>query len=161
MFQKDGCCVGHYCHYFTFGYNEAMMTPKEYYNRLTDYSEEGKQLNYILAYYSILCDVNIILEIGFGSGDLQRVDHFNGEYIQRVGTPYILKVGYHWTPEIPYDNPGDFVSFPWFKRNLMCLSRPWICGGKYPLKFKHTRWWWQSYFGKRPNFKNKTNLSNS
>ena len=151
---RDGCCIAHYCHYFTFGFTEALLTPKEYYNRITDYSENGKVLNYIMAYYSHRCEMNIIMELGFGVGELKRVNHFGGNELQREGVPYLLKVGYHWTPEVPYDNPGDFITFGWFKKKVICADRPWICG-KMKLRFiRKPRLWWRKHFGAQPHFSN-------
>ena len=69
---RDGCCQDQFISYFNFGFNEALLTPSEYYERITDYSEEGKQLNYLLAYYDIECEVNIITRIGYGKGPIKR-----------------------------------------------------------------------------------------
>ena len=55
-----------------------MLTPTEYYKKITDYSEDGKQLNYIMAYYSLECEANIIMKIGFATGNLKRADNFRG-----------------------------------------------------------------------------------
>ena len=127
------------------------MTPKEYYQKSTDYSEDGKQLNYIMAYYSLECEANIIIKIGFGTGELKRAHNFDGFGDQQPDFPYILKVGHHWTPKVHYDNPGYFITFPWFKKNVICPDQPWICGG--PRKgFKLTRMWWRRVFRKKPDF---------
>ena len=149
---KDGCCRKQYCHYYTFGYFKAMMTPKEYYEKITDYSETGKQLNFIMAYYSPDCFSNIITQLGFGIGDLRRTDQLpGGIFAQQPGAPYLLKVGYHWTPKIPYANPADFITITWFKKNIICVEQPWICGER-TMKFRKWRMWWRRYFGKKPDF---------
>ena len=69
---RDGCCQGQFVWYFNFGFKEALLTPSEYFERITDYSENNKRLNYLVAYYDIDCDVNIITKIGFGEGRLMR-----------------------------------------------------------------------------------------
>ena len=150
----EGCCLGHNFNYFSYGFQDALLTPKEYLAKLTDYSEEDKKLNYILAYYLPDCDVNIISKLGFGSGNLKRLNHhFVGSSNHKIGRPYQIKAGDEWTPKIPYENPEDFVTFRWFKKNIMCLDQPWICrndekeqssGSKIP----HTSYsWWKRLFG--------------
>ena len=98
--------------------------------KLFDYSEEGKHLNYILSYYDHKCQVNIITELGFGIGALRRANHMRGMIDERRGIPYMLKIGHEWTTRIPYENPGDFVTFSWFKTNVVCPDQPWICGNQ-------------------------------
>ena len=68
---RDGCCFGQFVWYFNFGFREALLTPSEYFEQLTDYSED-KQLNYLVTYYNIDCEANIIVKIGFGKGQLKR-----------------------------------------------------------------------------------------
>ena len=68
---KDGCCGGQFVWYFNYGFKEALLTPIEYFERLTDYSGE-KHLNYIKSFYNIDCKVNVITKIGFGNGKLSR-----------------------------------------------------------------------------------------
>ena len=81
-----------YCNYFTLGLKNALLTPKEYFDKLTDYSEENKKLNYLMAYYSASCEVNVIIKLGFGIGELQRDTDRFGLSAQRTGIPYQLKV---------------------------------------------------------------------
>ena len=128
-----------------------MLTPTEYYKKITDYSEDGKQLNHIMAYYSLECEANIIMKFGFGTGNLKRADHFHGFHMQRSGIPYILKVGHHWTSKVPYDNPGSFITFSWFKQNVICADQPWICV-KPQNRYSWAQLWWQSFFGRKPKF---------
>ena len=146
---KEGCCEGQFYYYLTYGFKEAMHTPTEYIERLFDYSEEGKHLNYILSYYNSKCQVNIITEIGFGMGTLKRANHRRGLKDQVQGVPYMLKVGHEWTSRIPYENPGDFVSFSWFKMNVICPDQPWICGNRHSSSSKRS--WWQRFFRRGRN----------
>ena len=41
------CCGSQFAKYRQYGYSNLRMTPDEYYNKLVDYSEHNKQLNYI------------------------------------------------------------------------------------------------------------------
>ena len=36
-------------------------------------------------------------------------------------------MGNFWSRDIPYENPEEFVTFKWFKKNIMCQAQPWIC----------------------------------
>ena len=150
----EGCCQGQYYYYFTYGYRDALLTPLEYISKLFDYSAEGKQLNYILSYYDPSCEANIITKIGFGIGELKRANHRSGFRDERQGIPYLLKVGDRWTPKIPYENPVDFITFSWFKTNVMCSDQPWICGSQRNSSPKGVMRWWQRIFGRRRNYSN-------
>ena len=139
-------------YYFNYGYREALMRPAEYINKLTDYSEDGKQLNYIVSYYHPVCNVNIITKVGFGVGVLKRVNHTQNMRDEQPGAPYQLKVGFQWTSHIPYENPGDFLTFQWFKTNIMCADHPWICARQRISPDRYRRWWNQ-IFGNRIMYK--------
>ena len=104
------------------------MTPIEYITKLTDYSEVDKHLNYLMSYYLPGCNVNVITKIGFGMGRLKRVNNLGGLKHEQPGVPYRLSVGRSWTPQFPYTNPGDFLTFRWFKIKIICADQPWICG---------------------------------
>ena len=80
------------CNYFTLGLKNALLKPKEYFDKLTDYSEANKSLNYLMAYYWGPCEVNVIIKLGFGIGNLKRVNNRLGLSDQRTGVPYQLKV---------------------------------------------------------------------
>ena len=85
--------ISQYCSYFTLGFKNALLTPQEYFDKLTDYSEENKHLNYLIAYYLPQCEVNIIVKLGFGVGSLKRTNERYGLLQnERVGAPYQLKV---------------------------------------------------------------------
>ena len=124
---QNGCCTHQYFEYFTAGFLEMLLTPQEYYTKLTDFSDENKKLNEIWAYFSTSCDSNVITKLGFGIGQLQRKNHLYGLPRPKFGMPYVLNIGNDWTPSIPFLNPGDFLTFGWFKQNVMCLDQSWIC----------------------------------
>ena len=122
-----GCCVNQYFDYFTVGLLEMMLTPEEYYGKMSDFTDENKELNEIWAYYLPSCQQNIITKVGYGIGELRRHNHYFSLPPQEEGLPYMLKVDNSWSPPIPYSNPGDFLTFRWFKKNVMCLEQNWIC----------------------------------
>ena len=84
--------IDQYNNYFILGFKNALLTPKEYLDKLTDYSEENKTLNYISAYFSSACHVNIIIKVGFGVGDLKRDTNQVASTAQLIGAPYQLQV---------------------------------------------------------------------
>ena len=111
------------------------MRPHEYIKKLTDYDED-KRLNLISAYYFPDCEVNIIIRLGFGEGPLIREDTVFGMLRQVPDKPYLLKFDKEWSEHIPYEDPGYFLTFRWFKQNVMCKEQPWICCWKfYEKKF--------------------------
>ena len=122
---KEGCQSQ--CNkYIHWGFRNLMMRPHEYVAILTDYDED-KQLNLVAAYFYPECEVNVIVRLGFGNGSLLRENTKFGLMRQVPGVPYLLKIGSEWSEVIPYDDPGYFLTFKWFKRNVMCKEQPWIC----------------------------------
>ena len=79
---QEQCCRGQFYHYFNNGFKFALMTPEEYFEKLTDYSEKSKYLNYLASYYDSECEVNIITKIGFGKGSLKR-ETYGYKYVIR------------------------------------------------------------------------------
>ena len=124
--DHNGCCLGQFSKYFIFGFTQLIFTPADYKKKLTDYSVRKKKLNEIRAYYFEECDLNIITQVGFGRGKLRRSSHGTAVMKPLKDVNYFLKVGPSWII-IPYHNPGRFLTFPWFKKNVMCQEQPWIC----------------------------------
>ncbi|XP_063726948.1 uncharacterized protein LOC134854572 [Symsagittifera roscoffensis] len=127
------CCEEQTRKYMQNGLTNRQMSPYEYMLKLTDYDDEhNKPLNHISAFYIPDICQNAILEVGFGPGKLQR-DHFRGaregasylimgqEFGQAVGIPDMNSSSF------PYEDPGRFLTFHWFKHNIMCRDHLWIC----------------------------------
>ena len=125
--DRYGCCFNQYFDYFTVALLQMMLTPKEYYGKISDFTDENKELNEIWAYYLPSCQQNIITKVGFGIGELKRKNLYINLPNQEKGLPYVLKIGDSWSSPIPYSNPGDFLTFKWFRKNVVCLEQPWIC----------------------------------
>ena len=126
--ERSGCCLGQQFSYYKHGFNPLKVTPLQYISKLTNYTVQNKNLNQVWAFYMHECDVNVIIKLGFGQGELKRIPRTEDRLGQhRPGKPYRLKIGDSWSPDIPYENPGDFLTFEWFKTNVMCLDQPWIC----------------------------------
>ena len=56
------------------GYSRMLITPSQYIEKITNYSDKDKQLNAIWANFEPECNVNVITKIGFGSEELKRFD---------------------------------------------------------------------------------------
>ena len=94
----------------------------QYHEKITDFSSENKQLNYIGAFYSTTLCVNVIVQVGFGIGSLQ-IDVANN-----VTTTFILTRGsmdsvFMFKREMIQQQ----LTFDWFKVNYICRDLPWIC----------------------------------
>ena len=125
------CCDRQCFDYMVNGYRYMNLKVEEYIGKLTNYSDANgntKNLNAIWSYYNPICNANIITKLGFGEGRLRRFEHLNGVPGQRTGAPYLLKIGNRWSPKLPYENPGNFLTFNWFKINVICREQTWICG---------------------------------
>merc|ERR1712062_566522 len=132
-----GCCQKQCDDYLTHGYERMFLSLPSYLNKLTDYSEKDKILNYIEAYYDPLCHRNMILKVGFGRGALVRANHPSDEggFIQqREGYSYLLSYPYlnglH-ANVFPYDNVQWHLTYWWFKQNIICRDQEWICDQEY------------------------------
>ena len=75
--------------------------------------------------------MNLVVEVGFGPGQLSR-----NIMAVVVGAPYVILGQEYADYGIPgiesaifdYINPGQNLTFHWFKHNIMCKEHPWICG---------------------------------
>ena len=94
------------------------ITPKEYLRLLTDYSENGKEMNLIHAYYYPDCHVNIISKLGFGSGTLGRKNQLREERKQHRGIPYQLKIEASWSEKLWCVIYIDFAARHYFQGRM-------------------------------------------
>ena len=131
IFYRDGGCCKAQCDlYRRYGFTKMIMPPVEYLSKMVNYTldENNKRLNYIRAFYLPRCRANVVTKVGFGSGELLREDHPYIYSPYMPGVPYVL--GHNkrnLTHSIPYGNPADFLTFRWFRRNVICRGQPWIC----------------------------------
>ena len=117
-----------YDSYYVHGFLRSQQTPREYFLSLTDYSIENKTLNFLKSYYLPRCKVHVISMLGFGVGELKRSPRRSILRGLNPEAPYRIVIGKHWTPDIPYNNPEQFLTYSWFKKNVICQDQPWICG---------------------------------
>ncbi|XP_063715453.1 uncharacterized protein LOC134842878 [Symsagittifera roscoffensis] len=125
------CCTGQVAQYMRNGFLNRRMSPDEYMFKLTDYTNESKPLNLLSAIHLPWLCVNVIMIVGFGPGPLRRDHHPNIVH----GAPYIIAGKDYPGTGIPdidtkvvnFENPGEDLTFHWFKHNVMCRDNPWIC----------------------------------
>ena len=124
------CCYRQCFNYRFNGYRYMNLKVEEYITKLTNYSNatgNNKHVNAIWSFYDPVSNANIITKLGYGEGRLRRFNHLNAVPGHRADAPYLLKIGDHWSPKIIYENPGSFLTFNWFKFNIICKEQAWIC----------------------------------
>ena len=131
---RESCCPRQYASYYANGFLRSNQTPREFFLKLTDYSVENKTLNLIKSFYLPFCKFHVITKLGFGIGKLKRSQRQSVLRTAIPEAPYRLFIGKNSTPEIPFDNPGDFLTYSWFKKNVICQDQPWICGRERPVR---------------------------
>ena len=71
------------------------------------------------------------MDVGFGPGELRR-DH-QSDVVE--GTPYVVAgrdlhgigIPHMLSTVFDYEDPGQNLTFHWFKHNIMCRDNAWIC----------------------------------
>ncbi|XP_075258826.1 uncharacterized protein LOC142350756 [Convolutriloba macropyga] len=130
--NPTGCCDSQVRKYEKYGLQFQNIQPDDYLAKLMDYNEDGKTLNYVSAVYASKLCMNMLMDIGFGPGQLRRDHHVTVV----EGAPYVLVgrgFGDLGLPEIDsvtfdYWNISSQLTFHWFKHEIMCKGSPWICG---------------------------------
>ncbi|XP_075258955.1 uncharacterized protein LOC142350858 [Convolutriloba macropyga] len=126
------CCEAQSMKYLLYGHLRRKMNPEDYMEKLMEYwDEDNKPLNFITAVHLPLVCKNLIVEVGFGPGNLTR-----NLIPVKYGAPYIILgkefPGYGIpgvnTTLFDWADPGKILTFHWFKHNIMCKEHPWICG---------------------------------
>ncbi|XP_063722773.1 uncharacterized protein LOC134850910 [Symsagittifera roscoffensis] len=120
--EAGGCCATQVAKYVHYGYSKQ-LTPHEYYEKLVDYTEQHKRLNFLRAYFDPTVCLNFIVEVGFGTGPMNNDIGFLRQQSRLAFPP---APGVH--PRLfSSENPENEITFHWFKHNIMCVSQPWIC----------------------------------
>ncbi|XP_063728184.1 uncharacterized protein LOC134855576 [Symsagittifera roscoffensis] len=118
--EEGTCCLSQLGSYRKFGM-ERGLSPDSYMNEVTDFSSRNKKLNFIKAHFNRNLCVNLISEVGFGTGELVIFGEYHNAF-------FLLNEGnnkmFHF---FPYNNIKDQLTFEWFKLNIMCDEQPWIC----------------------------------
>ncbi|XP_075239264.1 uncharacterized protein LOC142334824, partial [Convolutriloba macropyga] len=131
--KPQECCGYQLGKYMIYGLAHKQMSPDKYMDRLSNYDDEDRPLNLIAAMYVPSFCQNMILEVGFGPGNFRRSHHPNvregapyllaGMELGQIGIPFIMSVSFD------YHNVTEELTFHWFKHNIMCKEKPWICAG--------------------------------
>ena len=115
------CCAHQTLVYIKFGHKKG-ISPLNYLKKLTDFDDKDKQVVHIhYMYVPELC-VNVITKLGFGRGKLS----FSGGKLQ--GKPFGMFVyGDQRWHVFHKDTVKLYLTFQWFKQNVVCAERPLIC----------------------------------
>ncbi|XP_075242039.1 uncharacterized protein LOC142336935 [Convolutriloba macropyga] len=112
------------------------LSPEDYMAKITNFSTPGKNLNRLRVRYDCETDLNIILELGFGVGRLKI--HFYSPIKSNTSFAIIPRFDPKTTPNqlrknlkpmytFPFTDPGNHLTFDFFKKTFVCRAQPWIC----------------------------------
>ncbi|XP_063722097.1 uncharacterized protein LOC134848527 [Symsagittifera roscoffensis] len=117
------CCDYQRSIYTIYGYGNG-HSPINYIKKLTDFSTKNrKHLTFIRANFEPSICLNVILEIGFGSGSL-KIDGKVSKDIQ-----FVFPIQYERETVI-YSNSqltSGSLNFRMWKRQFVCPDNPWLC----------------------------------
>ncbi|XP_075258508.1 uncharacterized protein LOC142350544 [Convolutriloba macropyga] len=118
--RNGGCCRYQTSVYIEHGLQRG-MTAGEYFDKITDFTDEGKSLVYIKLRYDSECCHNVITQIGFGKGSLKIVGG-------KKGKDYIFPpLGREDLHVFSWKVVSRIISFDWFKDQVICKEREWVC----------------------------------
>ncbi|XP_075249448.1 uncharacterized protein LOC142342134 [Convolutriloba macropyga] len=116
------CCEFQEHMYFENG-QEKGLSPAEYFTRVTDFSSQGKRLNYLRVTNNNGCGF-FISEVGYGQGPLRIVED---DAQPTIFTTYFLVQGPVLYRFYTLDMLKEQLTFDWFKNFFICREQPWIC----------------------------------
>ncbi|XP_075256203.1 uncharacterized protein LOC142348657 [Convolutriloba macropyga] len=122
-FEKGPCCENQLATYIENG-QLLGLEPNVYLARAVNFTGQDKKVNLIRSKFSKRLCVNIISEVGFGSGPLR----INGGL---RGAVFILNPNDKGIYFFSRRYIVDQLTFDWFKLNIMCEEQTWICS-MYP-----------------------------
>lgn len=126
------CCKHQVDKYIIHGLlRKKKIAPDDYLEKLMNYKDENRTLNFIMATYLPNVCQNMILEVGFGPGQLRT--SFHPSVVE--GAPYVLAgeelgdvgIGQIQSKTFDFYNVRSELTFRWFKHNIMCRDHQWIC----------------------------------
>ncbi|XP_075253169.1 uncharacterized protein LOC142344970 [Convolutriloba macropyga] len=98
------------------------LDPLEYFTRLTNFSMQGKHLNWIHAEYRAEHCCNVILSVGYGQGTLVIGGNVNFEH--PFGFPFHLGRELAMIPDNRFE---EYLRYDWFISYVFCKDQFWIC----------------------------------
>ncbi|XP_075261905.1 uncharacterized protein LOC142353531 [Convolutriloba macropyga] len=110
------------------------ITVEEYALMLIDFKEgeNMKKLNWIKAHFTPKVCLNIISQVGFGSGELMTAGNFS------------TAMGFAFPFKYKQDNlifsmsqlHFGHLTFAWFKQQFVCPDQPWLCNDDTPQNIR-------------------------
>ncbi|XP_063720355.1 uncharacterized protein LOC134846874 [Symsagittifera roscoffensis] len=118
-----GCCGFQVKQYVDEGMSKG-LTAQEYYNKLTDFAITPlKPLNWIKAKFEEGLCMNVIIQVGFGEGDLR----FGGSFSDHFDFALPYKYGRQRLTVSLQQLQQNLITFQWFKSHYICRDQPWLC----------------------------------
>ncbi|XP_075248094.1 uncharacterized protein LOC142341100 isoform X1 [Convolutriloba macropyga] len=119
---SDSCCDFQE-YIYKYHAQQKGVSPELYIDHMFDfYTSPQKHVNYVQASYVRSVCVNVIIEIGYGVGELK----IEGDILRSA--PFALPINRGLDLKYIINNNFDLaVPFSWFKTNVICRSQPWIC----------------------------------
>ncbi|XP_075265066.1 uncharacterized protein LOC142357307 isoform X2 [Convolutriloba macropyga] len=122
--ESGGCCMYQTSVYVERG-RMCGFSPGAYFMKVTDFTpinENSKRLNYIQALYNETLCLNVIVQLGFGIGQIQ-IEGANSSI-----PSFIIPRGRRDSVFLFYRHAIEHrLDFDWFKQNYICRDLPWIC----------------------------------
>ncbi|XP_075245435.1 uncharacterized protein LOC142339339 isoform X2 [Convolutriloba macropyga] len=117
------CCLFQLLQYREQGQLRAGVSPEEYLENATSFKPDShKKVNWIsVSYLSEPC-LNMIVQIGFGPGELK----IHGRVNPDAPFAYPLNVGQDLVI-VEASNLVRELTFEWFKEYVVCQDQNWIC----------------------------------
>ena len=117
---NGGCCTYQTKTYLKYGQARG-LSPQDYMERLTNFDSTDKRLVHVNSVYVPELCLNVINKLSFGRGTLL----FTGG---QMGTPFGIYIHSDQKWHIfDYVRIRTYLTFQWFKQNVVCTERPLIC----------------------------------
>ena len=117
---NGACCIYQTRTYIKYG-RQRGLSPAEYFSRLTNFDSRDKELVHVASIYVPELCINVITKLSFGRGVLTSnggdIDKPLGIYVGSDRSWHVIE-----RFRVRY-----YLTFQWFKLNVICPERPMIC----------------------------------
>ncbi|XP_063715588.1 uncharacterized protein LOC134842968 [Symsagittifera roscoffensis] len=121
--SNESCCRFQSDIYINIGHKKGLF-PISYYVRVTDFSRHNKRLNFLKIQNIKEKCLNVILQIGYGTGDLMVTGTIDSSV--PLVLPLMARRGLY-TMSIEAIKSRTVLSYGWFRTVVICADQPWIC----------------------------------
>ncbi|XP_075261351.1 uncharacterized protein LOC142353047 isoform X2 [Convolutriloba macropyga] len=122
--EYGGCCDYQKETFLNEGWSKGISL-EDYALSLTDFRSEihYKKLNWVKAIFAPEVCLNVISQVGFGSGPLRTAGTFSTE----MGFAFPFTYGQENIIFSVKDLQIGELTFSWFKEQFVCQEQPWLC----------------------------------